>query len=153
MKRRQNRSAHLLYCLGEEAEAVLESTNIMTDERKVYDTVVGKFDSFFKVRRNVIFERARFNRRSQLHGETAEQYIVDLYKLTENLDLYKLTENCEYGALKEEMIRDRLVVGIRDGALSEKMQLDDQLTLESAKKAIRQREAVHEQQKELKQAK
>ena len=144
MKRRQNRSAHLLYCLGEETEAVLESTNIMTDERKVYDMVVGKFDSFFKVRRNVIFERARFNRRSQLHGETAEQYIVDLYKLT---------ENCEYGALKEEMIRDRLVVGIRDGALSEKMQLDDQLTLESAKKAIRQREAVHEQQKELKQAK
>ena len=55
----------LLYCLGEEAEGVLTSTNVTADERKVYDTVVEKF---FKVRRNVIFERARFD------GETAEQY-------------------------------------------------------------------------------
>ena len=52
----------LLYCLGEEAEAVLASTNITDEERKVYDTVLKKFDDFFKVRKNVIFERARFNR-------------------------------------------------------------------------------------------
>ena len=46
----------LLYCLGEEAEGVLTSTNVTADERKVYDTVIGKFDTFFKVRRKVIFE-------------------------------------------------------------------------------------------------
>ena len=44
------------------------------------------------------------------------------------------------------MIRDRLVVGIRDNALSERLQLDAELTLEKAKKSIRQCEAVHEQQ-------
>ncbi len=49
------------------------------------------------------------------------------------------------------MIRDRLVVGIRDNTLSEKLQMDSALTLESANKAIRQREAVHEQQITLKQ--
>ena len=44
----------LLYCLGEEADDVLSST---TDaQRLVYDTVLQKFDDFFKVRRNVIFE-------------------------------------------------------------------------------------------------
>ena len=64
--------------------------------------------------------------------------------------LYSLAENCEYGAMEEEMIRDRLVVGIRDTALSEKLQMDSALTLESAKKLIRQREAVHEQQRALK---
>jgi hypothetical protein len=48
------------------------------------------------------------------------------------------------------MIRDRLVVGIRDRALSEKLQTDSTLTLEKAKTSIRQREAVHEQQKALK---
>ena len=53
-----------LYCLGEEAEAVLSSTNITEEERAVYTTVVSKFDAFFQVRRNVIFERARFNRRN-----------------------------------------------------------------------------------------
>jgi len=44
----------LLYCLGEEAESVLNSTNITEDERKTYDSVLAKFDSFFQIRRNVI---------------------------------------------------------------------------------------------------
>lgn len=131
----------LLYCIGENAEAVLASTNVTADERKVYDTVLAKFDGFFQVRKNVIFERARFNRRYQQAGESAENYIMALYELA---------ENCDYGALKDQMIRDRLVVGIRDSALSERLQLDAELNLEKAKKAIRQREAVHEQQQTLK---
>ena len=85
----------------------------------------------------MIFELAKFNRRYQLAGETVDQFIASLYNLA---------ENCNYAALKDEMIRDRLVVGIRDTALSEKLQLDAGLTLETAKKAIRQREAVHEHQ-------
>lgn len=48
------------------------------------------------------------------------------------------------------MIRDRLVVGIRDAALSQQLQLDPELTLETVKKKILQREAVGEQNKELK---
>ena len=62
----------LLYCLGTEAEDVLRSTNISEDDRKKYNVVHEEFDAFFQVRKNVIFERARFNRRNQLEGETAE---------------------------------------------------------------------------------
>ena len=131
----------LLYCLGEEAEAVLTSTNATAEERKDYKKVLDKFDSFFKVRKNVIYERARFNKRNQQSGETAERYIMVLYDLA---------ENCDYGDMREELIRDRLVVGIRDNALSEKLQLDATLTLETAKKSVRQREAVREQQQTLK---
>ena len=76
-----------------------------------------KRDDFFKVRRNIIFERARFNRRSQLDGETVDQYIV-------HTSVHNLAENCDYGMLKSEHIRDRLVVGIRDSALSQRLQLD-----------------------------
>ena len=43
--------------------------------------------------------------------------------------LYCLAENCAYGALKEEMIRNRIFVGVRDAKLSEKMQLETALTL------------------------
>ena len=130
-----------LYCLGEEAESVLASTGITPDDRKDYSKVLEKVDGFFEVRKNIIYERARFNRRNQQSGETAEQYIMALYDLA---------QHCDYGEMKDEMIRDRLVVGIRDSSLSEKLQLDPALTLETAKKAIRQREAVHEQQKVLK---
>ena len=64
--------------------------------------------------------------------------------------LHSLAENCSYGNLKIEMIRDRIVVGIRDTALSERLQLDPELTLEKAMKMVRQREAVKEQQQILK---
>ena len=48
------------------------------------------------------------------------------------------------------MIRDRLVVGIRDKSLSERLQMESDLTLEKAKKLIRQSEAVQQQQGILK---
>ena len=116
-------------------------TNITEEETKNYETVLEKFDSFFQVRRNVIFERARFNRQWQLPGELVEQYIVELYNLV---------EYCNYGDFKSEMIRDRLVVGILDKTLSERLQLDPALTVEKAKQMIRQHEAVQEQQQVLK---
>ena len=46
----------LMYCLGEGAEDVLSSTNISEADRKKYSAVLSKFDGFFQVRKNVIFE-------------------------------------------------------------------------------------------------
>ena len=87
----------LLYCLGEEAEAVLDSTDATDDEKAVYKTVIEKFDAHFKVRKNIIYERAKFNKRNQQLGETTEEYIMQLYKLA---------EGCNYRELTDEMIRD-----------------------------------------------
>ena len=116
-----------LSCLGEEAESVLNSTNVTEEDKSDYSQIIAKFNTFFQVRQNVIFERARFNRRSQLPGETAEQYIMALYDLV---------TNCAYGELESEMIRDRLVVGIRDNASSERLQLNTEFMLDKAKKQI-----------------
>ncbi len=102
----------MLYCMGEDAEDVLTSTNITDDEREVFATVIAKLDGFFQVTRNIIFERAKFNRIDQGEGESAEQYITCLYSLV---------ENCDYGALKDDLLRDRIVVGIKDKTLSEKL--------------------------------
>ena len=55
----------LLYCLGDDAEGVLASTNITEDARKKYKDVVAKFDEYFDVRKNFIYERAKFNTRDQ----------------------------------------------------------------------------------------
>ena len=134
----------LLYCMGEEAGAVLASTNATEDDRKTYATVLAKFDTFFQVRKNMIYERARFNRRNQQSGETAEEYIMALYELV---------ESCDYGDdIKEEMIRDRLIVGIRDSALLEKIAARCHTHARIGEESIRQKEAVHEQQQSLKSA-
>ena len=118
---------------------MLISTKITEEETKNYETVLEKFDSLFQVRRNVIFERVRFNRRCQLPGESVEEYIVQLYNLV---------EHCNYG----DLIWDHLVVGILNKTLSECLQLDPALTLEKAKQMIHQHKAVQEQQQVLKEA-
>ena len=81
----------------------------------------------------MIYERARFNQRCQPLDESADHFITEI------------ADNCEFGDMKDQLIRDRLVVGIRDGALSERLQLESDLTLDKAKILIRQREAVRGQ--------
>ena len=126
--------------MGQDSEEILEAQGITEEELKKYSTVVEKFDEYFNVRANPIYERARLSKRIQEPGETAEQYILALYALAEN-----------YGsvALKQDAIRDRLVVGMRDARLSQRLQLDSKLTLEKAKTALRQAESVREQHQTL----
>ena len=131
----------LLYTMGEEAEDTLMSTNISDDDKKDYAKVIAKFNSIFQVRKNVNFERSRFNRRCQKQDESVEQFIMCLYQLSENF---------AYGELWDEMIHNWIVIGIRDETMSQKLQLDADLTLESAKKMVRQHEAVQEQHVQLK---
>ena len=88
-------------------------------------------------RRNVIFERAKFNSRKQEPNEPVDVFITALYTLA---------EHCNYGTLHDEMVRDRIVVGIRDSSLSEKLQLDAELTLSTAVAKVRQAEEVKKQQ-------
>ena len=125
-----------LYSMGEDAEDTLLSMDPTDEERVTYDGVIAKFDGFFKVRKNTIYDRTRFNRRVQEEGESIEQFITSLYGL---VDL------CEFDRLRDQMIRDHIVVGIRDKALSEQLQTDPDLTIDKAKRLTRQREAVHDQ--------
>ncbi|KAL3970397.1 type I keratin, acidic [Sarotherodon galilaeus] len=115
----ENQVNTLIYTMGDEAEDVITSLNLTKEEPSEYHTLKDKLEAHFIVRRNVIFERAKFNQRQQEAGETTDGFITSLYALG---------EHCGYGALHSEMIRDRLVVGIRDKRLLEQLQMDTVLT-------------------------
>ena len=136
-KSEENQVNALIYVMGDKADDILNSFGLSDDERKVYRTVKEKFDDYFEPKRNVIFQRAKFNQRKQLPGESVDDFITDLHCLA---------DRCNYGDLRNEMVRDRIVVGLLDGALSEKLQLDANLTMETAVTAARQSEGVHKQQ-------
>lgn len=57
--------ASLRYCMGPEAEDVMRTFNLSEDEQKDYKTVLAKFDSYFKPRKNVLRLRRTFYRRVQ----------------------------------------------------------------------------------------
>jgi transposase InsO family protein len=130
----------LIYLMGDQADDILLSFQLSADDQKKYKAVIDKFEGHFVLRRNVIYERAKFNSRVQREGETVDDFITALYSLA---------EHCEYKTLHDEMIRDRIVVGVRDRRLSEKLQLDNSLTLEKAIGSARQSEAVKREQQEL----
>ena len=48
-----------------------------------------------------------------------------------------LAEACEYGALRDEMLRDRIVVGIANLSPSECLQMIEDLTLKKAKTLVK----------------
>ena len=127
----------LIYSMGDAAGNVLKSFNLTEEEQKTYTTVKEKFDNHFVKKRNVIYERAHFNQRCQEEGETFDDFVTALYGLV---------EHCKYENLRTEMIRDRIVVGLRDQKLSERLQLEADLTLEKAMTMARQSESVRKQQ-------
>ena len=78
--------------------------------KKQIKSVTDKFKNYFVVRRNVIFERSKFNMRKQEEGESVDTFITALHTLA---------ERCNYGQLKDDLIRDRIVVGLRDAKVAE----------------------------------
>ena len=106
-----------MYYLGEEAGAVLDSTGATQDDRKVYDSHREVFDSYFKVVK-MSYTREPDSIVEQLQGESAEQYIMELYRLAETCD-WKF-----HGGNDSRQTSH----GITDNALSEHMQLYPDLT-------------------------
>ena len=51
----------LLYAMGDCADTIITTLNI-DEETITYNQLVDKIDGYFGLRRNVIVERARFNR-------------------------------------------------------------------------------------------
>ena len=55
----------LIYTLGDVADDIITSFGLSELEMKGYETVRNKFENHFVAKRNVIFERAKFNVRIQ----------------------------------------------------------------------------------------
>ena len=130
--------ASLIYSMGPEAEKIFSQFDLNEEDSKKFDVVLGRFSTYFEPKRNVIHERATFHKRNQREGESVEEYIRSLYELSQHANFPD----------RESMIRDRLVLGLLDQELSEKLQLESELTLEKATQTARQTEAIKVQLRE-----
>ena len=128
-KSNQEQVVTFLYAMGDCADDIVKTLSIK-EATASFDEVKTALNGYFAARRNVIVERARFNRRRQNPGESVDTFIQDLYRLA---------ENCEYGTLKDELIRDRIIVGVLDDTLSDRLQAKSDLA--DAARMSRQAEA------------
>ena len=79
----ENQVNTLVYSMGEEADDIKVSFGLTAHDATQYEQVKNRFESHFIVKRNIIFERAKFNLRSQQEGESVETFITDLHYLAE----------------------------------------------------------------------
>ena len=84
----------------------LQDSEVLSEEdHKNITKVLREFEGRCLPVSNMIYKRYIFNQRAQEVGESFNCYITDVMKLGE---LY------QYGNLKDELVRDSLVSGIKD---------------------------------------
>ena len=107
--------ATLLTIIGEEARDVFSTFTDWENEdsSEKIAPVIQKFAEYCQPRKNVPFERYRFNQRVQESGESYDQYKTALRKLAEGCGFNSITRG--------EILRDRIVFGIRDNKVRERL--------------------------------
>ena len=111
----------LMYCMGNKADDILSSLRLLEDDKMSYDAVKTKLEGYFVQQKSIIYEHARFNQRRLEEGESFDSFITFLHCLA---------GYCGYQGLKNEMIRDQIVVGLRDANLLMNLQMVPNLSLE-----------------------
>ncbi|KAK3725621.1 hypothetical protein RRG08_043038 [Elysia crispata] len=129
----------LIYALGKEADKIFKTftfTNAADANKDV--PLLQKFNDHFVPRTNTLHERAKFYNKHQKVEESVEQF---------HRSLHDLASTCSFENL-EEAVRDRLVIGLLDKEVAQKLQLEDlsKVTLKYAVDTARHYELVKEQQ-------
>ena len=97
------------------------------------DEVLSKFKQYCNPRRNTVYERHRFWSRNQGEGETIDQWVTD--RKTK-------ASACEFGEQRDLLIRDKVVFGILDERVNERLLRKPKLDLVKALDLCRAAEAT-----------
>ena len=122
----------LRYTFTEETRKIYNTLNLSADEAKDIKEILKKLEAFAKGTVNETLERHTFNSQKQDEDECFDDFLTDLKVLIKNCDY---CANCVDGVL-----RDRIVAGIRDLSLRQKLLSENDLTLKKAEDACRARE-------------
>ena len=90
--------------MGRDCLQIFLNLNLSDDDKKKIDRCLEALDNYFKPSRNVVYERYVFNTCVQTNDESVQSYVTRLRKLA---------TSCEYGELTDDLIRDRLVIGLK----------------------------------------
>ena len=80
----------------------------MSEDPNKVDTRITKFDEYFMGDVNETYERFKFNQRNQEAGENFDAYLTALRNMTETCNF------CTCPLMSDSLIRDRIVLGIRN---------------------------------------
>ncbi|XP_040063479.2 uncharacterized protein LOC120837905 [Ixodes scapularis] len=115
--------ANFMTVIGPDAQNVFRTLPLSEDDKKNLDIVKQRFKEHFHPKVNPTYERYRFNQMKQKEGET----------FTEFLTAARLqAKKCKFGELTDELLRDRIIVGITNDDVRERLLSDPTVDLQKA---------------------
>lgn len=123
------RAATLRSIMGPECRHVYKhNLDLTDDQRKDVSAILGALEGYYKPTKNVIYERYFFGSCKQEDGESIDIFVTRLREKA---------STCDYGALRDELIRDKVVLGIANESTRRRLLRERNLTLVEAVETCR----------------
>src|SRR5688572_12718766 len=119
----EKRAAVFLTCLGGEAYDTYRSLSLPSEDKRDIAKIIDAFETFCVGSVNVTYQRYLFYQRVQEPNERFDTFLGEIRRMA---------KTCKFEAMEESMIRDRVVVGIKDDATRHKLLQIRDLTLSKA---------------------
>ena len=113
-----------LHLIGEDALDVFNTFEIVPDDQDKLDVLYARFKDYCVPQTNVTYERHIFFLRKQLEDEPVDKWVTELKRLS---------QTCEFGVLRDDLIKDAIVLGVSDSVVKERLLREKALTLQKAK--------------------
>jgi hypothetical protein len=84
---------------------IFNSLNLSDQDNQNYEKVIEEFEKYVTPKKNEVYERFVFYCRKQEQEERFEHFLTDLRRLA---------KSCDFKISEEEMIRDRIVLGVNN---------------------------------------
>ena len=115
------RVAAFMTCIGPEALDIHYGLAFENDlDKQNIDKIMDLWHSYCLGESNVIYERLKFKNRNQISDESIDAYAAALRGMA---------ATCNFGNLRDELICDRIVCGISNIKLQQKLLQEPKLTL------------------------
>ncbi|XP_075159688.1 uncharacterized protein LOC142232866 [Haematobia irritans] len=108
--------------IGPDGKEIIRNLELSDEDRKSYEKVINALDNLFGSHTNILYERFVFYNRNQMEHEPVESFIKEIRELA---------SSCEFSNVCE-MVRDRIVLGVSDKKLQEKLLKMENITMEQA---------------------
>ena len=135
------RVALFLYSVGPDAVKIYNSFDLSDENRRKLSEIIKQFDNFAIGETNETYERYVFNSRDQKEGESIDDYVGELRTLA---------QTCNFcTCLHDTLIRDRIVLGLRDGGTRKRLLRQGKLTLQKCIEIAKSDEVSNTQLKNM----
>ncbi|CAB4024344.1 Hypothetical predicted protein [Paramuricea clavata] len=117
----KERCRAFLYIIGQDGRDIHSTFDFETSELDKIKPLIQKFEDYCIPKQNTTMQRYKFDKRVQGETESVDQYVTELWLLA---------KNCRFGELQEEIIRNRIICGIKADRLQARMLREDNLILD-----------------------